>query len=98
MKLLRIIVIPKIGAQWSAVADYLDYPVEYKQVLREKGQNDPLKCCVELFEDWLSSDRGTSPKSWFKLIETLKQIKDIAVATKQIIQDLSKAGIVTEYN
>ena len=99
MRLLHEIVIPRIATDWSMVADYLEYEVEYKQVIKEKCHNDPERCCVELLEDWLSSDRGISPKSWSRLIEALKGIKSLTAATEMIMQDLTKAGVaVTEYN
>ena len=94
MRLLHEIVVPRIAADWSIVADYLEYEVEYKQAIKERCQNDPMKCCVELLEDWLSSDRGVSPKSWSRLIETLKGINSLTAITEMIMQDLAKAGVV----
>ena len=94
MRLLHEIVVPRIAADWSIVADYLEYEVETKKLIREKCHHDPVKCCVELLEDWLSSDRGVSPKSWSRLIEALKGIKSLTATTKEIVQDLAKAGVV----
>ena len=94
MRLLHEIVVPRIAADWSIVADYLEYEVEYKQLIKERCQNDPMKCCMELLEDWLSSNRGVSPKSWSRLIEALKGIKSLTASTKEIVQDLAKAGVV----
>lgn len=96
MRLLHEIVIPRIASNWSMVADYLHYDMEHKQLIKETHPNDPLKCCVRLLEDWLCSDRGVSPKSWFRLIEVLKKIEDLTAATEKIVQDLVKAGVVTE--
>ena len=94
MRLLHEIVVPRIAADWSIVADYLEYEVEYKQVIKERCHSDPERCCVELLEDWLSSDRGVSPKSWSRLIEALKGIKSLTATTEKIIQDLANAGVV----
>ena len=94
MRLLHEIVVPRIAADWSIVADYLEYEVEYKQIIKERFHHDPERCCVELLEDWLSSDRGVSPKSWSRLIEALRGIKSLTAATEKIIQDLEKAGVV----
>ena len=94
MRLLHDIVIPRIAVDWSIVADYLEYKVEYKQIIKERCHNDPMKCCVELLEDWLSSDRGVSPKSWSRLTEALKRIKSLTAITEMIIQDLANAGVI----
>ena len=94
MRLLHEIVIPRIAADWSIVADYLDYEVKTKKLIKERCHDDPVRCCVELLEDWLSSDRGVSPKSWQRLIDALKGIKSLTAETKKIVQDLGEAGIV----
>ena len=94
MRLLHEIVVPRITADWSMVADYLEYEVEYKQVIKEKCHNDSRRCCVDLLEDWLSSDRGVSPKSWSRLIQALKEIKHLTAITEMIVEDLAKAGVV----
>ena len=75
------------------VAIYLGYEVEYKQLIKERCHHDPERCCLDLLEDWLSSNRGVSPKSWSRLIETLKEIKSLTAATENIIEDLEKAGV-----
>jgi len=93
MKLLHEVVIPRIAAKWSLVADYLEYEVEDKNWIREKCRDDPLKCCVELLENWLSSDKGVSPKSWSKLIQVLSEIKSLTSTTEKIVEDLANAGV-----
>ena len=94
MRLLHEMVIPRIAADWNIVADYLEYEVEDKQAIKEKFPDDPLRCCVELLEDWLSSGRGVSPKSWSRLTEVLKGIKSLTATTEIIIKDLAQAGVV----
>jgi len=93
MRLLHEVVIPRIAADWSLVADYLEYEVEYKKLIKKKCHHDPLECCVELLEDWLSTEKGVSPKSWSKLIEVLKQIKSLTSTIEKIVEDLAKAGV-----
>ena len=93
MRLLHEIVVPRIAADWSIVADYLEYEVEYKRIIKERCHHDPVKCCVELLEDWLSSDRGVSPKSWSRLIEALKGIKNLKATIEKIVQELVEAGV-----
>ena len=88
--------IPRIAPNWSLVADYLEYEVEDKKLIREKCHHDPLKCCVELLENWLSTDKGVSPKSWSTSIEVLRQIKSLASMPQKIVQDLAKAGVFVQ--
>ena len=76
------------------VAVYLGYEVEYKQVIRERCQHDPERCCLELLEDWLSNNRGVTPKSWSKLIEVLREIKSLKATTEEIVEDLTTAGVI----
>ena len=94
MRLLHEIVVPRIAAHWSKVADYLEFELEDKKLIREKCNNIPEECCVEVLEDWLSSDKGVTPKSWSRLIKVLKEIKGLAGTTDKIVQDLAKAGVV----
>ena len=75
------------------MAIYLGYEVEYEQLIKERCHHDPERCCLDLLEDWLSSNRGVSPKSWSRLIEALKEIKSLTATTGKIIEDLEKAGV-----
>ena len=93
MRLLHEIVVPRIAAKWDLVAIYLEYEVEYKQLIKERCHRDPERCCMELLEDWLTSNRGVTPKSWSKLIEVLREIKGLNATTEKIVEDLAVAGI-----
>ena len=94
MRLIHEIVVPRIAAKWDVVAIYLEYEVEYKQLIKERCYHDPERCCLELLEDWLFSDRGVYPKSWSRLIEILKEITHLKAATEKIIEDLETAGVL----
>ena len=96
MKLLHEIIVPKIAASWNTVADYLEYELEYKQIIRKQGHDNPVDCCVILFEDWISSNRGVSPKTWSKLIDVLEEIKDLRAVTDKIVQELQQSGVFKE--
>ena len=93
MRVLHDIVIPRVAAHWSVLADYLEYELEYKQLIQKKCNSDPLECCVMLLEDWLSSKRGVSPKSWRVLIKVLREIKVLTSAAEKIEEDLLSAGV-----
>ena len=65
-------------------------------MIRKQGRDNPIDCCVILLEDWLSSDRGLSPKTWSKLIEILKEIKCLKGTIETVIEDLEEAGVFCE--
>jgi len=46
-----------------------------------------------LLEDWLSSQRGVSPKCWRVLIKVLREIKVLMSAAEKIEEDLLSAGV-----
>lgn len=98
IRLLHEIVIPRIAdtVNWDVVADCLEYSVKEKQDIAEKCRFNNSQCCVELLEDWACStcDRGISPKSWSRLIEALKQIKNFTIVLESITKDLLEAGVI----
>ena len=88
MKRLHQLVIPNVAAEWKTVADYLEFTLPMIKIIEEQCRNDPVKCCIELFRQWLSSDYGVRPKTWSTLIETLKEITQLSTITKEIEQKL----------
>jgi len=93
MKLLYELVIPKISAHWDVVLANLEYDLAFKQELDRKYRGDPRQCCTDLLEDWITSDRGISPKTYTKLLEVLCSINDIAPFMGDIMDGLRKKGI-----
>ena len=80
---LITIVIPKIKAEWEKVAYYLRYDVATVKAFKEDGC-DTEKCCIKLFEDWLTSPHGVTPKTWSKLLERIKTIDSLKTASEDI--------------
>ena len=78
------------------MADYLEYPVAKKREIEERQRGDPYKCCTELMEDWLTSDRGVAPKTWLTLVSVLKDIQELS--TSSIEQSLLKEGLLCKEN
>ena len=93
MKLLYKLVIPKISAHWDVVLANLEYDLAFKLELDRKYRGNPRECCTALLEDWISSDRGISPKTFTKLLAVLCTINDIAPFMRDIIDGLKKEGI-----
>ena len=88
MKCLHQLVIPNVAAEWKTIADYLEFKLPMIKIIEEQHRNDPVKCCTELFRQWLSSDYGVGPKTWSILIKTLKEITQLSTVTKEIEQKL----------
>ena len=84
------IVVPRIQADWEDVAWALCYEIATVKTIKAKCNDNPIKCCKELFIDWLSTDHGIGPKTWSTLIEKLKEIEELAVATNDITNELQK--------
>ena len=86
MKKLHQLVVSKVAMEWKTIADYLEFTLPMIKIIEEKCRYDPVKCCTELFRQWLSSDYGVGPKTWSTLITILKQIRQLFLATKEIEQ------------
>ena len=84
MKDLHKNVFPKIAAEWRKVADFLYYDIATIKLISETGKEDPMKCCIELFTDWLTTDNGLAPKTWSTLIKTVKEINQLSGVGEQI--------------
>jgi len=94
MKWMHEVVIPNVSFCWRKIADYLDYPFPKKKEIEERQNGDPSKCCVELMEDWLTSDRGATPKTWHTLVSVLKGISELSGVSHSIEQQLVKEGLL----
>ena len=85
---LNRIVVPKVSALWKDVAYALHYKVSTVKSINSNHSGNPTQCCRELFEDWLSTSNGATPKTWRTLLYSLKEIEELAAATKEIIEEL----------
>jgi len=78
-------VVPRVYAQWRDVGYALKYKTSTINGIEAKSHKDPEESCKTLFEDWLSTDNGTGPKTWVTLLDALKRIKKLAKAREEII-------------
>ena len=72
------IVIPKVSAHWKKVLANLEFSLHVKDEIEKKHKGNPNECCEDLFERWISSNQGIGPKTYAKLLDVLKEIKEIA--------------------
>ena len=94
MKWIHKIVIPYVSYCWKTVADFLEYSIQKKREIEERQRGDPTKCCVELLEDWLSTDNGVKPKTWSKLLAVLKEIRELRNVCLSIEEQLLKENLI----
>ena len=86
------IVIPRIQPYWENVAYALLYEISVVEIIRQRHKDDPRKCCMELFEDWLTTSHGAKPKIWSTLLDKLKEVKDLTAAREKIMEELIKSN------
>lgn len=85
---LNEIVVPKVSAEWTDIAYALKYEIPTVRQIKSKHNENPTKCCKELFEDWLVTGNGVTPKTWETLIDKLKKITDLHSVTEDIKEKL----------
>ena len=59
---LNRIVVTKVSAEWEGIAYALQYEIPTVEQISAKRNDNPTKCCKELFKNWLSTDNGAKPK------------------------------------
>ena len=84
---LTEIVAPKIMRKWEFLAFCMRYTPAEIAVFKNKAWN--LKeCCKNLFDNWLTTDHGPTPKTYQTLLKHIKKITDLAGASEAIEKDL----------
>ena len=83
------IVIPKVKANWKHLAYSLKYDIPDVKAI-ERDCRDSEQCCEKLFEDWLSTNHGVSPKTWCTLLQKIKEVNSLFAAADDIKRELSK--------
>ena len=81
------IVIPKVKASWVELAYSMGYSINAVRGFKEDGRDSDEKCC-QLFEDWLTTGRGCTPKTWQTLLQRIKQINELTAAAEEIEKEL----------
>ena len=94
---LNTIVVPKVSAEWTDIAYALKYEIPTVRQIKSKHNENPTKCCKELFEDWLATSNGITPKTWGTLLDKFKEISDLDAVTKEITEQLLQKGFTTLY-
>ena len=80
-------------AHWKDVALYsLCYDSSMVEALEKRYPDDCQKCCFYLFDDWLSTENGISPKTWETLLTQLKKLEEHndKIKVNEIITQLNR--------
>jgi len=86
------IVFPKIKAEWKFVAYSMRYTI-YDVNTFENDAHNSKESCLNLFTDWLTTDKGVTPKTWQKLIERIKDVDGLQSTAEDIMQEVNKKAI-----
>ena len=87
-------VIPKIQAEWEEVAFILQFKIHQVNNVKQDRKEDPRKCCLKLFVDWLETDQGVSPKTWATLLDKLEEIPQLTSVTEEIKRKLKTINLI----
>ena len=82
------IVIPNIQAKWDDVAYSMRYDIGTVNTIRTDCKTAEL-CCKHLFENWLSTSHGITPKTWHVLLTRIKDVASLQEAAEAIERDLT---------
>ena len=77
------IVIPKVKASWEELAYSMGYDVSAVKGFEKDGRNLDEQC-RKLFEDWLTTGRSCTPKTWQTLLQQIKRVDGLTAAVEEI--------------
>ena len=83
---LNQIVIPEVKAHWEDLAYSMGYEISQVGAIDRNGR-DVGDRCSKLFEDWLETPHGCTPKTWGTLIREIKDVDELYAASKRITKE-----------
>ena len=81
------IVVPKVTPKWKDLAYSMGYDIATVSAIRIDSHNVE-DSCRRLFEDWLSTDRGSTPKTYRTLLRCIKEVDMLTAASEEIEMEL----------
>ena len=82
------LVMPKVKSSWVNLAYSMGYGVNDVRGFEGDGRNSDEQC-RKLFEDWLTTGHGCTPKTWQTLLQQIKRVNDLTAAADEIKEQLS---------
>ena len=80
---LKKLVIPEVKAHWEDLAYSMDYETAQINAMKRDGK-DVSEQCTKLFEDWLTTNHGCTPKTWQKLLERIEDVDELYAGAERI--------------
>ena len=80
---LKQIVIPEVKAYWDNLAYSMKYEILQVEAIDRNGR-DVGDRCSRLFQDWLETPNGCTPKTWKELIERIRSVSNLYAAAGRI--------------
>ena len=83
------IVIPKVRPYWVKLAYSMGYDIY--NVMTFEGGCGPVTInmqCYKLFENWLTTGCGCTPKTWQTLFHRIEQVDELSAAAEEIKRQL----------
>ena len=80
---LKQIVIPEVKPHWDDLAYAMEYKIAEVKAINTNGR-DVGERCTKLFEDWLTTPHGCTPKTWGTLIARIRNVDDLFAAAERI--------------
>ena len=82
---LKKLVIPEVYSHWEVLAYSMDYETTQINAMERDGK-DASERCAKLFEDWLTTNHGCTPKTWQKLLERIEDLDERYISAEHIKQ------------
>ena len=65
----------------------MEYTIAQVEAIKQDGK-DVGDRCSKLFEDWLKTPHGCTPKTWGTLIKRIKDVDELYAAADQIQKEI----------
>ena len=84
---LKIIVVPEVKAEWRSLAISMEYKGSEISTIK-KDHDGVEEQCIKLFDDWLETSNGCTPKTWETLLERIKEVPKLFASEGRIRKKL----------
>lgn len=87
MRYIHKLVIPKVSSHWQSLGQSLQLEASHIRVISESNSGDAKKCCVNMIEQWISSDKGVEPKTWPVLLQAIANTSPLSSSAAYSVKE-----------